>query len=50
MIEDKVSMTNTPPITTKLSSWEVNIATVAKVAPRARLPVSPMNTLAGCVL
>ena len=43
-------MTNTPPITANEISWLVNIATVAKVAPKDRLPVSPINTLAGLVL
>ena len=50
MIDDSVSSTNTPPITASDNSCLVSIAIEASVAPNAKLPVSPINTLAGCVL
>ena len=50
MITDNVSITKIPPITANDSSWFVRIAMVARVAPRVKLPVSPIKTLAGFVL
>ena len=41
------STTKHPPARTRSSSFLVTRATVARAAPRARDPVSPMNTCAG---
>ena len=47
---DKVSITNTPPTTASDNSWRVKMAMAAREPPKAREPVSPINTLAGWVL
>ena len=44
------SAANTPPIKSSRNSALSRMATVPSAPPIARLPVSPMNTWAGCAL
>ena len=50
IITDNASITKMPPITTSNNSVLVKIAMAAKAPPKAKEPVSPMNTLAGFTL
>ncbi|MNC44110.1 hypothetical protein D3C75_930060 [compost metagenome] len=47
---DSISMTNTPPITTKSSSLLVTMAIAPIAPPMPKEPKSPINTLAGWAL
>jgi hypothetical protein len=50
MITDSASTTNNPPIIASTISCLHITLTAPKAPPKARLPVSPMNTSAGCAL
>ena len=47
---DSASTTNSPPTIASTNSWWVATAIAPSAPPRARLPVSPMNTAAGGAL